>query len=148
MIYVIPAESTALLVNIVITDVIFKNNRQVHFLKVKSKTEILWKQTIYILVKHIIISQNKHHNSDSLISLSNGILSFQIKNVFAHNSMFDNLIKLHIAAVLFKGDNKFTSNFARQILYASSSSYVVIRENTIVNISNNVVYTVFKQTHT
>ena len=43
-----------------------------------------------------------------------------------HHHISNNLIKLHIAAVPFKGDNKFTNNFARQILYASSSSYVVI----------------------
>ena len=52
------------------------------------------------------------------------------------------------AIAAFKGYVEVTSNRVRQVLHVSSASYLLIRDYTTLNISNNIVYMVAKQVNT
>ena len=75
-------------------NVTFKNNRNANFLKVNSRGNI-WEKTVFILMLNVNISLNEHHNNDSLILLSDSIISFS-ELFFTHNSFYDDLIKLDV----------------------------------------------------
>ena len=126
--------------------VTFKNNRDVNFLKVNSRGNV-WESTIFIIILNVDISLNEHQNNDSLMLLSNSIITFS-DLFFAYNSFYDNLIKLDVSVAKFKRYNEFTSNCVRQVIYSSAASFLFIRPYTILNVSNNIAYTLVTQRNT
>ena len=126
----------------------FCNNTNVHFIKVKSATEILWKLPTYIKVKRFTIVSNKHQNGNSLISIMNGILVIEGSTFITKNSLFQNIIKLHFSMVVCKGHIEFTNNTVRFITSGNSGSFFLVTEYTTLIMSNNTVYMVVRYDHT
>ena len=141
-----PSISRKLITFITFHNVTLQNNRDVIFLKVYSGGTA-WQTTVFITMHNINISLNQHQNNDSLMLFSNSVIKL-FGLFFTNNSFFDNLIKLDLSTALFRGYNELTGNCVRQILYASTTSYLFIRPNAILNISNNIVYIVVKQRNT
>ena len=52
---------------------------------------------------------------------------------------------MYISVARLNGYNEFTRNCMRQVLYASTNSFLFIRTYTTLNVSNNIMYTVVKQ---
>ena len=149
MIYVTPGSSRVISAYINIKRVAFCNNRQLHFIKVKSTTEIIWQLTTHIKLFNVHILSNKHTDGDSLISVTNGVIYFVGPAIkCTNNSYYRNIIELHLSIAVGKRYIEFTNNNARQILQAKSSSYLIIEEVTTVNMSANTVYMVAKQART
>ena len=145
MIYVTPGSSRVISAYIKIKRVAFCNNRQLHFITVKSTTEIVWQLTTHIKLYNVQILSNKHTDGDSLISVTNGVIYFVGPVTCTNNSYYRNIVELHLSFAVCKRYIKFTNNNARQILQAKSSSYIIIEEITTIDMSANTVYMVAKQ---
>ena len=150
MVYLTPASSRIVAGYIKLEHVTFCNNSEVHFIKVESTTEIIWQLTTYIELFNVTILSNIHTNGESLISVTNGMVYFMNSVKFINNNYYRNLVGLHVsvAVAVSKAYIEFTSNTARQIINAKSSSYFMMEESTIVNMSANIVYIAVKQVRT
>lgn len=148
MIYVTPGSSRVISAYIEIIKVVFCNNRQLHFITVKSTNEIIWQLTTHIKLVNVQVLSNKHSDGNSLISVTNGVIYFVGPVICTNNSYYRNIIELHLSIAVGKRYIKLTNNNARQILQAKSSSYLIIEELTTVNMSANTVYMVAKQART
>ena len=150
MVYLMPASSRIVAGYIKMRNVTFCSNSKVHFIKVKSTIEIIWQLTTHIELSNVNILSNMHTDGENLISVTNGVMYFVSSVKFINNSYYSNLVALHlsVAVVVSKTYAEFTSNTARQILNAKSSSYFMMEESTIVNMSANTVYVVVKQART
>ena len=126
MIYITPGSSRMISGYIALKKVVFSNNRQLHFIKVKSTTEIIWQYTTYIKLTNVEIISNKHTEGDSLISVTNAVIYFSNSIKFNNNSYYRYILELYFSIVVCKGFIQLTNNMARQILQAKSGSYVII----------------------
>ena len=63
----------------------------------------------------------------------------------ANDSLYENIMKLHLSSAIFQHNITIVSNTARQIFYGS---HVLIRENTTLNVSFNTAYMITQQTLT
>jgi len=138
IIYVTPASSRTITGYIKVWWGGFFNNRDVNFIKVKAKTEIIWQLTTHLSVKYINVSYNKHHNGEGLITMTNGVIYFVGPMCFIKNDYYETIIKAHLTVVACKGNINLTRNYARQILTAKHGSYFLLLENTTINISENI----------
>ena len=148
MIYVMPGSSRVISGYIDMKRVVFGNNRQLHFIKVKSSVEIIWQLTTHIKLFNVKIFSNQHTDGDSLISVTNGVIYLVGPVICTNNSYYRYIIELHLSIAVCKRYIKLTSNNARQVLQAKSGSYVIITGLTTVDMSVNTVYMVAKQART
>ena len=148
IIFIVPAKAEKAPDYIEVGQGKFYNNTNVHFIKVKSATEILWKLPTYIKVKKFTIASNRYQNGDSLISIVNGILVIEGSTFFAENSLYQNIIKLHFSMVVCKGHIEFTDNTVRFITSGNSGSFFLVMEYTTLVMSSNTVYMVARYART
>ena len=150
MIYLTPASSRIVAGYVKMRNVTFCSNSKVHFIIVKTTTEIIWQWTTHIELSNVSVLSNIHTDGESLISVTNGVMYFVSSVKFINNSYYSNLVAFHlsVAVVVSKAYAEFTNNTARQILNAKSSSYFMMEESTIINMSTNTVYVLVKQATT
>ena len=146
MLYIIPASTSALAGRIEISNTQFIKNRNIHFIKVKGEKEIvLWQLSTYIYIYSINVSLNEHHDGSNLISIANGVLYLKGNSTFMNNGYYENIFMLHSSTVIFGGYN---NNRVKQIIEATSGSYLVMNIQYSLRITNNTVYKITKQART
>ena len=64
------------------------------------------------------------------------------------NHYYENIFQLHLSVSVCSGYNELNGNHARHILKAKQGSYLIAKNNAILNMSENVVYMVAKQIRT
>ena len=145
MIYVVPASSRALTGNFTIKDSVFWNNTQSHFFNMHMGGDKpnVWQFTNFVLISNTSIASNSHEHGSDLISTTNGWIKFIGPITITNNSMYENIAKLYLTGVVFEYNVTISHNIARQLFDAS---YFLIKENTTVDISENTVYAIAKQT--
>ena len=149
MIYIKPASTSANAGRIEIWNTQFIKNRNIHFIEVKSETEIvLWQLSTYIFMYNINISLNEHHDGSNLISITNSVLYLEENSTFINNGYYENILMLHLSTVIFSDYTVIANNHVRQIIETTSGSYFIMRIGTAFNIINNTVYNIIKQVHT
>lgn len=148
MIYITPKSPALLVTHVLILQNRFIKNNDTHFMKVKSVTELSpWLLTTNISIHKLNASFNTHQDGNSLISLTNGYISFK-ESVINENHYYENILQLHQSVAVCSGYSELVGNHVRQVLKAKSGSYFITENNTIVNMSNNVAYMVTKQIRT
>ena len=145
MIHITPASSRAITGYIYIMNSSFRSNINTHFFNLESDRDNVWQLSNAVFMNSLEISTNIHFEGQNLISCTNCWMMFTGTTFITNNTFFENIIKLHISAGIFQNAITITQNTARQIL---DSSYILIMENTTVNVSYNTVYMVAKQTLT
>ena len=120
------------------------NNNNVTFIKVEWPTQITYDKVIYVSLVFVNVSSNKHHYGDNLISITNGYLRIRAF-FFIQNGYYDNVIIFHPSMLYVRDYSEISSNYARHIIKAQDNSFMFIHYLATINISQNVVYKVFKQ---
>ena len=145
MIHVKPASSRAITAYIYVSYGSFCNNNNVHFLNIESDTDNAWQWSNLIFIHTMNISSNRHSEGENLLSATNCWMKFTGNVSIANNTFYKNIIKLHVSPAIFQHNITIVNNTATQIL---DGSYILIMEDTKLNLSFNTVYTVIKQTLT
>ena len=145
LIYIQPPSTKAVVAYIKFIKGTITGNKNVTFIKVQWQFHTIWYSTIRLQLRFINISSNKHHYGDNLILIANGHL--QIQSVFLHqNGYYENIFDLQSSLLIFeKPYSEISSNYARHIIKAQSSSFIFMQYSATVNVSHNVVYKVIKQ---
>ena len=142
IIHVTPVSSRYITGYIYITNSSFCNNINTHFLILESDRDSLWQTSNYIRIETINISSNRHSEGYNLLSATNCVILFMGNVVITNNSLFENIIKIYISFCFFQHNITITNNTVRQIYYGS---FIIMREDTILNISFNTVYMITMQ---
>ena len=145
MIYVTPASSRGVTGYINVINSSFCSNYNTHFLNLESDTDNVWQLSNYITIEATTISSNRHLDGKNLISATNCWMKFIGSTFITNNSLYKSIIKLHLSGATFQYNITITANVARQIFYGS---YILLLQNTTVNVSFNTVYIVVRQTFT
>ena len=150
IIYIEPTSSRVIRGSIKIRKCEFSRNTNVNFLNVESEKEIVWQLTNVINMYKVKIYCNSHeyNESNDLISVTNGMIVLQGPISVKSNTNYNNILKLQFSILIFKSYIEVSSNRARQVLIAKFGSYLVVTDNTIVNISFNTVYMLAVQERT
>jgi len=143
MIHVTPASSRAITGYIDITESSFCNNSNSHFLILQSNTDNVWQLSNYVFINVVNISSNRHFEGHNLLSATNCWMKFLGPIFITNNSYYENIIQLHLSGAIFEHNITIVNNTARKILYCS---YILIYEDTFINVSFNTVYVIVKQT--
>ena len=141
MIHITPASSQAITGYIYIINSSFYNNNNSHFLTLESDTDNVWQLSNFIFFKSTNISSNSHYEGHNLLSATNSVVAFKETTFIANNTLYKNIMKLLFSTILFKNNITITNNTARQVFYGA---YIIIRENTIINVSSNTIYMVVR----
>ena len=145
MVHVKPASSRAITAYIYISNSSFCNNKNVHFFNMESDTDNAWQWSNLVCIDTMNISSNRHSEGENLLSATNCWMKFTGNLFITNNTFYKNIIKLHMSAAIYQHNITIINNTARQIL---DGSYILIMEDTELNVSFNTVYTVVKQTLT
>ena len=145
MIHVTPASSRGITGYIYIINSSFYNNNNSHFLTLESDTDNVWQLSNIIFFMSANILSNSHSEGHNLLSATNSLVAFKGTASITNNSLYKNIMKLLLSTSVFQNNITITNNTARQIFYGA---YVLIRENTILNVSSNTVYMVVRQSLT
>ena len=145
MIHVTPASSRTITGYIYITNNSFCNNTNTHFLTLESETDNVWQISNFVSIHTTNISSNRHFQGKNLISVTNCWMRLIGTTYITNNSLYINIIKLHLSGIALKHNITITNNTARQVY---DGSYILIKENTTLNMSFNTVYNVVRQTLT
>jgi len=140
MIFVAPTRAQEITGYVELKQSEFCNNRESHFIKVKSGTVAFWQLTTRIKINNFTMSSNIHHSGNGLISVVNGIIVLEGPIFFSKNTYYQNIIKLYYSMVLCKQYIQFSDNCVRQIISGNGGSHLLITEYTALNISDNTVY--------
>ena len=142
MIQITPASSRAITGYIYIVNSSFDSNNNVHFLNLEGDRDNVWQLSNHVHIQTIRILSNRHFNGQNLLSVTNCWMNFSGMTIIANNSLYENIMKLHLSGTIFQHNITIVSNTARQIFYGS---HVLIHENTTLNVSFNTVYMVAQQ---
>ena len=145
MIQITPASTRSTTVYIYIVNSLFCSNKNAHFLNLESDRDNVWQLSNYVHMRTINISSNRHFLGQNLLSATNCMMKYSGTTFIANNSLYDNIMKLHLSGTIFQHNITIVSNTARQIFYGS---FILIHENTTLNVSFNTVYMVVRQTST
>ena len=143
MIHLTPASSRATTGFVYIVNSSFCNNNNAHFLNLESDRENVWQLSNYIRIHTVNISSNRHFEGQNLLSATNCWIRCSGNTLITNNSLYENIMKLHLSGTIFQHNITIVGNTARQMFYGS---YVFIGDNTIINVSLNTVYLVAQQT--
>ena len=141
ILYALLLNSLSANVLIDIRDSMFVNNQDIQIIKIKSKVKVLWQVTHYIILMNTKISFNRFGRS--LISSANGMIKFLNSVIIKHNR-YKTIVRLYFSVLRFQGYSEFSDNHAHFILESTGGSYYIVKENSTINITKNIVYTVMQ----
>ena len=142
MIQITPASTRSITGYIYIVNSSFCSNSNTHFLNLESDRDNVWQLSNYVRVQTINISSNRHFWGQNLLSATNCMIRYSGTTFIANNSLYENIMKLHMSGTIFQHNITIVGNTARQIFYGS---LILIHENTTINVSFNTIYMVVQQ---
>ena len=145
MIYVSPASSQATTGYFYIIRNTFHNNRNTHVLILKNDADSLWQLSNYVMFNETNITSNVHDEGQDLMSFTNSWVTFNGPMRVMNNYYYVSLWNLYISTSIFQYRLNIYNNTARQIL---SGSFILLRDNTTIDISRNTVYILLNQVRT
>jgi len=132
-------------VNITIKNSNFSYNNAMQIIRVASEVSVLWHLSYFINFENVVISFNMHENGISLLSASNGIVSFFQNIVIKNNTNYYPIIHLHLSLLKLYGQCKIFYNQVRHIVFGSEGSYYLLKEYSLLEISQNMLCSVLLQ---
>ena len=142
MIYVSPASSRATTGYFYLDNNTFDSNSNTHFFIMESITENIWQASNYVEVNNTNATSNVHAEGQHLMSFTNSIVKFNGPILCVHNHYYTSLAKFHLSVCTFQYNISICNNTARQLM---STTFIILEENTTVNISQNTVYLLFNR---
>ena len=142
MIYVSPVSSRATTGYFYLERNTFHNNRNTHFLIMKSDTDNIWQLSNYFEISESNITANIHERGQDLMSFINSVVRFNGPIIIMDNYYYTNIGNFHISTTNICNSIIISNNTARQIL---RGIYIILRVNTTINITRNTVYILLKQ---
>ena len=118
------------------------NNSDVTFIRSNGQAKAFWQLSLNINIKFTNISFNTHSSSASLILLKNALMKFTQRVTVKENQYKTAIIQLHCSILKFMSYTEISNNYARHILQGYEGSYYLLEEDTTVNITHNIVYTI------
>ena len=139
MIRVSPASSRATTGYLYLENNTFHNNRNTHFLIMKSTNdaENIWQLSNYVEISKSIVTSNIHDDGQDLISIANSWVKIYGPLTIMHNHYYTNILRFYLSSSSFQYDISICNNTIRQI---GSFSFIFLAEHATINISSNTVY--------
>ena len=147
MIYVSPVSSRATTGYFYLEMVTFHNNRNTHFIIMKSDADNIWQLSSYFEISESNITANVHDKGQDLMSFINSFVRFNGPILIMDNYFYANIGNFYKSTIAVHSNITISYNTARQILRVAFL-VLVLRENTTINILRNTVYILLKQDHT
>ena len=145
IIHVSPAVSRATTGHFHLGSNTFHNNRNTHLFIMNSDTENIWQLSNYVVVTKTTITSNVHDEGQDLMSFTNSWVAFKGPIIVMDNRYYTNIGNFHLSICVFQYWIYIINNTARQIL---SGSFVLLNDNTTIDISRNMVYVLLNQIRT
>ena len=142
MIYVSPASSRATTGYFYLEKNTFYNNRNAHFIIMKSNTDNIWQLSNYVVINNTNITSNVHDEGHNLMSFTNSWVWFNGPITIMDNHYYTRIANFHLSTCALHYVITISNNTARQVL---SGSFVILSENTTINITGNIVYILLNQ---
>ena len=145
MIYVSPASSRATTGYFYLEKNTFHNNINTHFIIMKSDTDNIWLLSNNVVISRTNITSNVHNEGQDLMSFTKSWVWFNGPILVMHNHYYTRIANFHLSTYTLHYTITISNNTARQIL---SGSFIILRENTTVNVTRNTVYILLNQVRT
>ena len=143
MIYVSPVSSRATTCYFYLEMVTFHNNRNTHFIIMKSDANNIWQLSSYFEISESNITANVHDDKgQDLMSFINSLVQFNGPILITDNYFYINIGNFHKSTITVRNNITITYNRARQILRAT---YIILWENTTIIVLRNTVYILLRQ---
>ena len=142
MIYVSPASTRATTFYLYLENNKIHNNRNSHFLIMKSDTDNIWMLSSYVVINKTIITSNVHDEGQDLMSFTNSWVRFIGHILILGNHYYTNICNFYLSSCILQHSIDISNNTARKIL---SGSFIVLRENTTITLTRNSVYILMDQ---
>ena len=118
----------------------FVGNNDTQIIKSKSKVQVLWQVTHYIILINTRISSNRLR--DNLISSTNGFIKFINSAIIGNNIYNTAIIQSYFSVITFQDYNEISSNQALFILDSLGGSYNIFKQYSKIDITKNLVHSV------
>ena len=145
MIYISSVGSRATTGYFYLKRITFHNNTNTHFIIMKSDTDYLWQLSNYFEISESNITANVHDKGQDLMSFINSMVEFNGSILIMDNFFYTNIGNFHKSTIIVHNNITITNNTARQIMRAT---FIILWENTTINMSENTVYTLLKRVFT
>ena len=145
MIYVSPVSSRATTGYFYLERITFHNNRNTHFLIMNSDIDNLWQLSTYFEISESNITANVHDKGQDLMTFINSWVQFNGPILVMDNYFYINIGNFHKSTITVHNNITISYNTARQIMRVT---FIILRENTTINILRNTVYNLLKKTRT
>ena len=142
LLYLIPINTVTSNAKLTISHCSFHKNYAVYLIKSRSKVQMLWQMSHYIVIEATNISSNFHKNGSSILSITNGLLKLADIVKITNNSYYFGILDLYLSILKFNGSCIIVNNLARHILLGREGSYYLLKTNSSVKIMNNTVVAV------
>ena len=142
LLYLIPINTVTSNAKLMISHCSFHKNYAVYLIKSRSKVQMLWQLSHYIVIEATNISSNFHKNGSGIISMTNGLLKLADIVKITNNSYYFGILDLYLSILKFNGSCIIVRNLARHILLGREGSYYLLKTNSTVKIMNNTVVSV------
>ena len=142
MIYISPASSRATTGYFYLEKNTFHDNRNANFIIMKSDTDNLWQLSNYVVINNTNITTNSHDNSQDLMSFTNSWVWFNGPILIMDNHYYTRIANFHLSTCTLHYIIIISDNIARQIF---SGSFIIVSENTTINVTGNTVYILLNQ---
>ena len=140
--YLVPINTLFTNAKLIISNCNFQQNYAFNIIKSRSRVQMLWQITHYIVIADTNITSNFLKNGSRIISITNGLLKFTGNVNIKNNSYFIDIVYLHLSTLQFNGSCVISSNIARHILAGREGSYYLLKPNSTVKVTNNTVVSV------
>lgn len=144
LLHIVPMNTLITNVHIIVNNSNFSYNNAQEIIKVTSEVIVLWHLSFFLTFDNTVISFNTHQDGISVLSASNGIVSFQ-KVTIKSNKYFYSIIYLHLSLLKLFGQCQVFHNEAKFILMSSQGSYYLLSEYSALKITENLVSSVLSQ---
>ena len=142
LLYLIPINTISSNAILIVRYCNFYQNYAFNLIESSSEVTMLWQLSHYMVIEATNISSNVHENGSSVISITNGYLTFAGTVTITNNSYFIGIVYLYFSILQFNGSCVISSNLARHILAGREGSYYLLKPNSTVKITKNTVVSV------
>ena len=144
LIDITPINTLSSKVNTTISNCNFYNHHVAHVLRVVSRVQTLLQFSHLTTISSSNISFNIIKNGVNLILSTNGILIFSKSVIIRNNTYFTSVIKVRFTVLKFSGHCQIFGNQVKYIFTGLEGSYYLLNENSIVNVTQNLLYAVIQ----
>ena len=121
----------------------FNHNHVMNIIQHTSKVHEERSKLVNIEIYDTNITNNKHSNGNSMISISNGDL-FCGNTKITNNSYYETIVELDLFPLIIENNMcvDISNNIARHVITITAYSYILVDPKSTLKMTNNIVYSV------